>query len=243
MEWVTSFAHPSVARQMLHQMGENLIETSLRRRQLSKGSSAIFRRIAPSRGFLDLMSECGWETQLIQEANTHIDYIFPICPFGNYAVRTNDLCTLHASACGQLAVSQFGYAKINLQKGTGSPPENCSLRIFHRPSPESEASGGHIFPPLNHNSVSAVAKARDTFRAANLTPRELEILLLVGEALTDMEIASALRLSVRTVGNVLGRVRDKLGIRRRGELARFVFDQHLNAVQTPQINILNRSKS
>lgn len=53
-----------------------------------------------------------------------------------------------------------------------------------------------------------------------LTVRERELVALVAEGLTDVQIAEKLFISVRTVRSHLDRIRDKTGCRRRVELAR-----------------------
>jgi two-component system response regulator DevR len=79
--------------------------------------------------------------------------------------------------------------------------------------------------------------ARQLFRsypkdAANgrplLTEREREVILLVGEGLTDKEIAQTLFVSPRTVQNQLMSVRRKTGLGRRSELAHWAAT-HLDA--------------
>src|SRR4029450_9560395 len=52
---------------------------------------------------------------------------------------------------------------------------------------------------------------------ANLTPRELEVLVLVAEALRSAEIAERLFLSAKTVDHHVGAVLRKLGARTRSE--------------------------
>jgi len=53
-----------------------------------------------------------------------------------------------------------------------------------------------------------------------LSSRELEVLKLVSDGLTDRDIGHALGISPRTVGRHVGSVLDKLGVRNRAEAAR-----------------------
>jgi DNA-binding NarL/FixJ family response regulator len=55
---------------------------------------------------------------------------------------------------------------------------------------------------------------------SGLSSREMEVLKLVTEGLTDREIGAALGISPRTVGRHVGSVLDKLGARNRAEAAR-----------------------
>lgn len=64
---------------------------------------------------------------------------------------------------------------------------------------------------------STRAKSSDV----QLSNREREILKLVAEGLTDVEIALQLHLSRKTVESHLDRIRDKTGCRRRPDLTRF----------------------
>lgn len=65
---------------------------------------------------------------------------------------------------------------------------------------------------------SVTAAAGPTGR---LTARELEVVALVADGHTDLEIADTLYLSVRTVRSHLDRIRAKTGKRRRADLTRW----------------------
>ncbi len=58
-----------------------------------------------------------------------------------------------------------------------------------------------------------------SLRDAGVTPREAEVLALVGDGLSNMEIATRLSLSERTVEQHVGWLKRKLGLRSRAQLA------------------------
>ena len=53
----------------------------------------------------------------------------------------------------------------------------------------------------------------------NLTARELEVVALLAEGLTNVEIAKRLYLSVHTIKSVLEKIYDKLSVHNRVQLA------------------------
>ena len=59
----------------------------------------------------------------------------------------------------------------------------------------------------------------ETSTVAHLTRREREVLRLLVERYTDQEIADALSISYRTVTTHVARIRRKLGVRSRREVA------------------------
>lgn len=68
-------------------------------------------------------------------------------------------------------------------------------------------------PEPDYRSVHALKY--QTLRDDRLTPREREVIMLVGQGLTDQEVASQLCLSVRTVQNHLHRSYNKLRVNNR----------------------------
>jgi DNA-binding NarL/FixJ family response regulator len=62
-----------------------------------------------------------------------------------------------------------------------------------------------------------------------LSPRELEVVTLLAEGLTNRDIASELRISPYTVRNYLSQIFDKVGVSTRTELVRFAFAQSRKA--------------
>jgi DNA-binding CsgD family transcriptional regulator len=63
----------------------------------------------------------------------------------------------------------------------------------------------------------------------NLTRRELDVLRLVSEGLSDKEIAGNLQISVNTVRSHLDRIGEKTGLRKRSELTRLAIGLHLES--------------
>lgn len=69
-------------------------------------------------------------------------------------------------------------------------------------------------------------------RAARLSPRELEILLLVAHGMSDCEISAALSISPRTVGAHLSKIREKLCAKNRTHLVERALRAGLLAIRT-----------
>jgi two-component system response regulator NreC len=63
--------------------------------------------------------------------------------------------------------------------------------------------------------------------AATLTPREREILTLIGEGLSNKQIAERLVISLSTVQTHYSHIVDKLGLANRGELIRYAIQHRL----------------
>jgi DNA-binding NarL/FixJ family response regulator len=90
-------------------------------------------------------------------------------------------------------------------------------------------NGGSVITPglAGHLLRDYARRARGDHQPA-LRPligsRETEILRLIAQGFTDKEIGQRLAISARTVQNHLTRVREKTGLRRRSELARWAVE-------------------
>jgi DNA-binding NarL/FixJ family response regulator len=73
--------------------------------------------------------------------------------------------------------------------------------------------------------VSRLVRPSRRDETTGLSEREVEVLRLVADGLTDREIGEALGISPRTVGRHVGSILDKLGVRNRAEAARHYRDQ------------------
>lgn len=87
--------------------------------------------------------------------------------------------------------------------------------------------GTYVSSAVNDLMVHAV-RPRDTANPRDsLTSREREVLRLLGEGRTISEIASDLRLSVKTVSTYRTRLLEKVGARTTGELIRYAIRERL----------------
>ncbi|MFS2012097.1 response regulator [Azospirillum sp. CT11-132] len=64
-------------------------------------------------------------------------------------------------------------------------------------------------------------------RRPDLTPRELDVLRLLGQGLALGEIAERLGISYKTVANTCTQMKDKLSLKNTRELIRYAVEQHL----------------
>jgi DNA-binding NarL/FixJ family response regulator len=89
-------------------------------------------------------------------------------------------------------------------------------------------SGGSIITPTlaGHllREYSQVSRGEPMHVRPLLGQREQEVLKLVAQGCTDREVGTRLYISPRTVQNHLTRIREKTGLRRRSELARWAVE-------------------
>ena len=74
-------------------------------------------------------------------------------------------------------------------------------------------------------ATGLTARQPVSFRSGGLTPQELQVATLAAAGFTNLEIASRLFISPKTVDYHLGKVFRKLGVGSRRQLARVVLDQ------------------
>jgi len=94
------------------------------------------------------------------------------------------------------------------------------------------ARGGTICPPRVAQLLSSRLADRGSARrqrgrpgSLHLTPRELEILRLISNELSNQEIARRLQLSVHTVKNHIHKVLDTLGVENRRQAVRYAVEK------------------
>ncbi len=128
------------------------------------------------------------------------------------AMRRN----LETGARGEVAETRFDWAMALLRRGLARDRERASAMI------EAAARGATELgmEPLRRRAADVVS----TLKAGRspLTAREQEVAALVAEGLTNKEVATRLRLSVRTAENHLLNVMNKLGLDNRAQVAAWV---------------------
>jgi DNA-binding NarL/FixJ family response regulator len=80
---------------------------------------------------------------------------------------------------------------------------------------------------LSQYRAGAPTPSNATARLQNLTPRELDVLRLIGRGAANQEIAQALSISETTVKSHIGHIFGKLGLRDRATAIVFAFDHGL----------------
>lgn len=119
-------------------------------------------------------------------------------------------------AAWALAVHQVGGAQIRTQ--SGETAFQAALEQAEQISPLNSSA------PL---SPQAVSTSKAPSYPAGLTAREVEILRLVAQGLTDVQVAEQLVISPRTVNWHLTSIYSKLGVSSRTAATRFAIEQQL----------------
>jgi len=117
------------------------------------------------------------------------------------------------SLIDSVAAGAAGYLS---KRTTGQELRQAVITTHGGGSVVSPALAGHLL-----REFSGIAHGEGSSVRSLLAPRELEVVRLVADGLTDNEIGKQLFLSARTVQNHLARAREKTGLRRRPEFARW----------------------
>jgi DNA-binding NarL/FixJ family response regulator len=116
-----------------------------------------------------------------------------------------------------VAAGASGYLS---KRTTGEELQQAVITTYGGGSVVAPELAGHLL-----REYSAGQRGVGTSVRPVLGPRELEILRLVAQGLTDNEIGAQLFISPRTVQNHLTSIRDKTGLRRRSALARWAVER------------------
>jgi DNA-binding CsgD family transcriptional regulator len=125
------------------------------------------------------------------------------------AIRRN----METRARGEVAETRFDWATALLRHGQARDRERASAML------EAAALAAAELGMSQLRSRAANALRGLMSRPSPLTSRELEVASLVAEGMTNKEVATRLRLSVRTAENHLLNVMNKLGLDNRAQVA------------------------
>ena len=115
-----------------------------------------------------------------------------------------------------VAAGAAGYLS---KRTTGEELRQAVITTYGGGSVITPELAGHLLREFGGNARGEGSSMRPL-----LASRELETLRLVADGLTDIEIGRQLYISPRTVQNHLTRIREKTGLRRRSELARWAVE-------------------
>jgi two-component system response regulator DevR len=115
-----------------------------------------------------------------------------------------------------IAAGAAGYLS---KRTTGEELRQAVITTYGGGSVITPELAGHLLREFSGN-----ARGEGSLVRPLLAGRELEILRLVSDGMTDNEIGKQLYISPRTVQNHLTRIREKTGLRRRAELARWAVE-------------------
>jgi len=127
--------------------------------------------------------------------------------------------TANESPEGLLDAVAAGAAGYLSKRTTGEELRQAVITTYGGGSVITPELAGHLLREFSGNAHGEASSARPL-----LVARELDILRGVADGLTDNEIGQRLFISPRTVQNHLTRIREKPGLRRRSELARWAVE-------------------
>jgi DNA-binding NarL/FixJ family response regulator len=127
--------------------------------------------------------------------------------------------TANESPEGLLDAVAAGAAGYLSKRTTGEELRQAVITTYGGGSVITPELAGHLLREFSGNAHGEASAARPL-----LVARELDILRGVADGLTDSEIGQRLFISPRTVQNHLTRMREKTGVRRRSELARWAVE-------------------
>ncbi|MBX3332163.1 MAG: hypothetical protein KF722_17295 [Nitrospira sp.] len=219
-EVVKNILHPSFYERTLLDVGVSLGREVVDHVRQSRATAPQLKQEDYLRCLQWMKTHGEWNHEVKVATKGLISVSIPHCPFGRLAADNPYLCQVEAGMLGGIAGDHFNYAKVEICRGPDVPPKDCSLIVHLERTPQSMIVEGPSFPLAPAGAKQAERVSPEARMVAQLSPREQQIVRLIGEGLSDKEIAKALRLSVRTVEGHVARIRNKTGLGGRGTLIR-----------------------
>jgi two-component system nitrate/nitrite response regulator NarL len=185
---------------------------------------AVLDAVATDVFVVDVASEGGISAV---EALHRLDATASLVAVGVEDDESQVLALVEAGASGFVLADEDATALTETLVGAAHGETRCS---------------GRMAAALAHRVTTLAAVQQRLPAGANLTARELEIVDLIDEGLSNKEIAAVLRIEVATVKNHVHNILEKLKVRRRGEAAahvRAAFRGH----RPERIRVLERPSS
>jgi len=220
-EAVKNILHPSLYERTLREIGVSLGRDVVRHVRPSRAVLRPFHQEDYLRCLGWMKTHWGWNHIIQAETKGLVSVSVPHCPFGKLAVEDPHLCQIEAGLLGGIAGDYFDYAKVAICRGSDVPPTDCHLTVHLERTPQSLSVEGPCFPLERAGEKWAHTVGPEATAYAQLSPREQQIVRLIGEGLSDKEIAGVLKLSVRTAEGHISRIREKTGLRSRSALIRW----------------------
>lgn len=221
--------HPSIYQRFLRQVGERIGRDALHRGQGAERPA----RPASAKDYLrfvgSLPQQVGWDCSVQEATEEAVTVIVPICPFGQQPRVDASICHIETGMLGSVAADLFGQSKVSVQHGEGETPRNCRFTVYLQMTQASRMAEGLIYPTEGARPNAQALPPQLESRLAELSRREREVFRLLGEGLSNKNIADALHLSVRTVEGHINRLRGKLQVRGRANLAYLAFQHRLRS--------------
>lgn len=219
--------HPSVFQQIVRAVAakQGRLAASLRRQ--TYGLAKQCRHPAHPECLHAIAEQCGWRLQVTAESDDALRIAILEGECAASHESGSYLCELVLGLFTGIAAELFGYAKVGVNQCSETPPVGCDLTIYLRESAENLAIPGVVHSPIKNELVLLGKGMPEGAPDQCLTRRELQVLRLIAQGLPDRKIATALRLSVRTVENHGARIRKKLRIGNRAALVRYALRSHL----------------
>lgn len=176
----------------------------------------------------EIGEQFGWTLRVAVESEGVIRVTVLGCRLAESSEAGSYLCEFGSGLFGGAMAEAIGDVKVCVSRCSETPPLHCAFAIYYRMSKESRAASGIVYPQMRDRAAWRAQWQPVSGPAVRLTTRETQVLRCIAQGLPDKEIATALRLSVRTVENHAARIRKKLHIGgNRAALVRFALQNRL----------------
>lgn len=218
---------PPVLEKMVRGVGTQLGRQALSECRLLRQAGGWLRGYTWAECLKEIGEQFGWRLRVAVESEGVIRVRVLACGFGESDEFGSYLCEFGSGLFGGATAKAIGDVKVCMSRCSETPPRDCVLTIYFRPSKKSLAARGTVYRQMSDLAARGAEGPLDSMPGARLTSREAQILRHIAHGLPDKEIAERLQLSVRTVENHAARMRKKLSVGNRAALVRFAFRAHL----------------